>query len=116
MTPTSTDGTQPIEVEFTVKNTGNVRGAEAPQVYLGLPASSGEPPKRLVALEKVWLDPGEKRRVQLVIHPDANSHPFGYWNRRAQKWDTIDGAANVYVGSSAAELPLSRTIAVRHQD
>ena len=116
MNSSNTNGKRPIVVEFTVKNTGTVRGAEAPQVYFALPASSGEPPKRLVAFEKVWLNPGEQRRVQLIVDPDANSHPLGYWRPGAQNWGTITGDITVYVGTSAADLSLSRSITVRQQD
>ena len=35
-------------VAFTVKNTGSRAGTEIAEVYAGLPASAGEPPKRLV--------------------------------------------------------------------
>jgi hypothetical protein len=35
-----------VEVSFSVKNTGRRAGSEVAQVYLGLPASAGEPPKR----------------------------------------------------------------------
>src|SRR5213079_24548 len=35
-------------VSFTIKNTGNRRGTEVAEVYASLPASAGEPPKRLV--------------------------------------------------------------------
>jgi beta-glucosidase len=50
-----TDRTKPIEVQFVVQNTGQRAGSEVPQVYLGLPASTGEPPQRLVAFQKCRL-------------------------------------------------------------
>lgn len=99
-------------MEFTVKNTGTVRGAETPQVYLGLPASSGEPPKRLVAFAKVWLNPGEQQRVTLTIDPDATNHPVSYWRASAQRWATITGDVQVYIGSSSADLGLSKSVTV----
>src|SRR5712691_4854671 len=46
--PETTDGTRPIQVRFTVSNTGARVGAEVAQIYLGLPASTSEPPRRLV--------------------------------------------------------------------
>jgi beta-glucosidase len=114
--PRSTDGKQPITVEFTVKNTGTTRGAETPQVYFGLPASSGEPPKRLVAFKKVWLDPGEERRIELAIDPSSTNHPLGFWISSRQNWATIDGDVKVDVGTSAAEILLTKSIHVRHED
>src|SRR6266702_6053922 len=51
--PETSDGTRPIRVNFTITNTGARAGAEIAQVYLGLPASTGEPPRRLVGWAKV---------------------------------------------------------------
>ena len=44
---------QETTVTFTVKNTGSRPGAEIAQVYAALPASAGEPPKRLVGWNKI---------------------------------------------------------------
>jgi beta-glucosidase len=41
---------------FTIKNTGSVYGAEVAQLYLGFPASAGEPPKVLRGFRKVTFD------------------------------------------------------------
>ena len=114
VTPKVSDGTHPILVQFFVENTGARYGAEVPQVYLGLPTSVGEPPKRLVAFEKVWLNPGEKTKVQISIDPSATNHPLGYWDTGAQKWAIADGDYHVYVGnSSAMNTLLNDSITVR---
>ena len=60
VTPKLSDGTQPIKVALDVQNTGAVTGAEVAQVYLQLPSAAGEPPKRLVAFQKVLLQAGRK--------------------------------------------------------
>lgn len=113
VTPRVSDGTQSIRVRVTVENTGVRRGAEVPQVYLGLPASTGEPPKRLVGFEKVWLEPGEQRRVEITIDPGASHHPLSTWDAAGQGWVTADGAYSVYVGRSSADLPLRDTVTIR---
>jgi beta-glucosidase len=84
-----------------------------PQVYLGLPADSGEPPKRLVAFRKVWLDPGQSTTVRMTIDPRAASHPFGVWGESAKRWIVRDGSYVVSVGSSSAGTFLSDTVRVR---
>ena len=112
-TPKKTDGTKPIMVQFFVENTGTRYGAEVPQVYLGLPTSIGEPPKRLVAFEKVWLNPGEKRKIQISIDPNATNHPFGYWESSTQKWVIAEGDYQVYVGNSATNILLNDSVTVR---
>ncbi len=114
VSPRTIDGTQPVHVEFWVENTGQRAGAEVPQVYLGLPSAASEPPKRLAAFQKVWLQPGEKKRIQLTIDPAATSHPFDIWDAAAQQWITPDGSYQVYTGSSSANASLlSDSIAVR---
>jgi beta-glucosidase len=108
----TSDGTRPIEVRVTLKNTGRVRGAEVPQVYLSFPSAAGEPPKRLVAFEKVWLDPGQSKTVRLTIDPRASSHPFGVWDSAAQRWKSVNGAHAIMVGTSSAGTMLTDTITV----
>ena len=112
-TPKKSDGTHPILVQFFVENTGKRAGAEVAQVYLGLPTATGEPPKRLVAFQKVWLQPGEKRKVQLTIDPEATSHPLGIFDSAAQQWTIADGNYNVYVGNASDNIVLSDAVTVR---
>jgi beta-glucosidase len=50
-----------------VKNTGSRAGDEIAQVYAALPASAGEPPKRLVGFSKIHLNPGESREVTVKV-------------------------------------------------
>jgi beta-glucosidase len=104
VTPKSYGWTQPIRVKFFVENTGTRSGAEVAQVYVGMPASLGEPPKRLVAFQKVFLKPGEKRSIQISINPQGNSHPFSYWDSKAQKWTIAAGKYQVYVGNSSNNI------------
>jgi beta-glucosidase len=84
-----------------------------PQVYLSFPSSAGEPPKRLVAFEKVWLEPGQSKVVRLSIDPRSSSHPLGVWDGAAQRWTTVDGAHAIMVGTSSAGTMLTDTLTVR---
>jgi beta-glucosidase len=112
VTPRLSDGTHPILVQFFVENTGNRAGAEVAQVYFGLPASTAEPPKRLVAFAKVPLEPGEKARVQLAIDPAASNHPLSYWDSNSGDWVTADGDYAIYVGSSSADIAATDSVRV----
>ena len=60
----------PVTVTASLTNTGPVAGAEVVQVYVGVPAL-GQPPKRLVAFQKVFLDPGD------VAAGDDHDRPSG---------------------------------------
>jgi beta-glucosidase len=102
--PAVTDGTTPIRVEFWLENTGRRGGAEVPQLYLGLPSATGEPPKRLVGFKKVWLDPGERTKVTLMIDPDATNRPLSYWESELGDWAVANGTYKVYLGNSAGDI------------
>jgi beta-glucosidase len=113
VTPKTTDGTKPIKVSFFVQNTGEVAGAEVPQVYLGLPENANQPPKRLVGFEKIWLKPGEKKHVSITIDPSATNHPLSIWDANTDAWKTLDGSYKVYVGNSSDKITLTDSITVR---
>jgi hypothetical protein len=104
--PTGDPATAPIHVRFTVANTGSRSGAEAAQVYLGLPASTGEPPKRLVGYDKVEIPAGQSRDVDVVIDPQDSTHPLGYFDTRQNRWTIAPGTYTVYVGGSERSTPL----------
>jgi len=113
VSPRVASATTPITVSVRVTNTGKRRGAEVPQVYLGLPSDAGEPPKRLVAFRKVWLEPGQSTTVRMTIDPRATNHPLGVWDESAGRWVVRDGSYVVSVGTSSAGTFLSDTVRVR---
>jgi len=113
VTPRVTDGRAPIHVQFSVRNKGSRPGAEVPQLYVGFPSAAGEPPKRLVAFDKVTLAPGQSKRVVLTIDPTASNHPLSIWNSTGQRWVTLNGQYRVYVGNSSADISLRGVLAVR---
>ena len=49
-------------------------GAEVAQVYASLPASAGEPPKRLVAFSKINLAAGESKAVSVEVPAAVSLH------------------------------------------
>ncbi len=63
-----------VTVSFAVKNTGKRAGKEIAEVYATLPASTGEPPKRLIGWEKVELRAGREQDGQ---DRDRPAVPFG---------------------------------------
>ena len=113
--PESTDGTRAIGVSFTIKNTGEWAGAEIAQVYLGLPAGTGEPPKRLVGWVRVELEPGETREVSVMLDPNASSRPLSFWNVSVNTWEIASGDYEVYVGASSRDIRLHGSLRV-HSD
>jgi beta-glucosidase len=91
-----------LKVSFGVANTGARAGAEVAQVYVQLPPSAGEPFKRLVAWEKIPLNPGEARNVTLTLDP----HCLSIFNAGKGQWELVPGEYKVYVGGSSQNTPL----------
>src|SRR5947209_5050356 len=110
--PKTSEGNSNIQVSFKLTNTGSRVGAEIAQVYLGLPASTGEPSKRLVGWTKVELGPGESREVSVTLDPDAASRPLSYWNADTNGWEIAHGDYVVYVGASSRDIRLTGTLRV----
>lgn len=115
ITPALSDGSTSIKISFDVRNTGAREGAEVAQVYLRLPAFTGEPPERLAGWARVDLAPGKSQRVTVTLDPHSASHPLSFWNVNVDDWDTAAGAYKVYVGDSSADTPLNAVFEIRHQ-
>jgi beta-glucosidase len=89
-------------VSFTVKNTGSRTGAEIAEVYAALPASAGEPPKRLVGWSKVNLNTGESKQVTVNISPLYLS----IYDEASDSWKLVPGSYTFMAGGSSQSLPL----------
>jgi beta-glucosidase len=99
-----------VAVTASLTNTGPVAGAEVVQVYLGVPAP-GQPPKRLVGFQKVFLEPGASQPVTITIDPAATHHPFSVWDYCTGSFRTVPGDYTLYVGTSADHTPHTSTVA-----
>jgi beta-glucosidase len=104
-----------VQVTCTVTNTGSVAGAEVAQVYLGMPASLHEPPKRLVGWQKVKLGPGTSQSITIEVDQNDSSHPMSYWDTTLNAWQVASGTYTVYLGdsSAASNLVTAGTITVQ---
>jgi len=79
--PTARAG-EGVTVRVPVTNTGSRAGDEVVQVYLRDEVSSvTRPVKELVGFERVTLQPGETRTVEIDVRPEA----FMLWNRDMQR-------------------------------
>jgi beta-glucosidase len=95
---------QAAKVQLTVTNVGTRSGSAVPELYVALPSRPGvpEPPWQLKGFAKVYLSPGETRRISIAL--DARS--FAYWSDAAGGWRVARGCDVVAVGSSSRDLPL----------
>ena len=102
-----------VRVSFTVTNTGERAGKAVPQVYFGLDGTGEDRPvKELRGFDKIELEPGESRRVELVL-PVAQA--MRYWSNELGEY-AIAPAAKVYVGESVQDIRLAGAVAVRDAD
>jgi beta-glucosidase len=96
-------------VSVRVTNTGAREGAEVVQLYLGAPASAGEPPRQLKGFEKVWLKPGESKTAIMTL--DRGS--VALWDDEGHGWKVAPGVYSVNVGASSRDIRLKGSFAVR---
>lgn len=100
------DGT--VEVKFTLKNTGKVKGDEVVQLYLHDElAPVVRPLRELKAFKRMTLEPGESREVVLTLPYRS----FGFWNREL-KFGVEPGEFKVFIGRNAADTQLEGTLNV----
>jgi beta-glucosidase len=102
-----TDGPE-VKVTFSVRNTGPRAGAETAQVYVSLPPSAGEPPKRLAAWDKVQLAPGESKTVTLTL----DRRCLSVFNVDKDAWEVVPGEYKVLVGGSSGNTPLTGAVPI----
>ena len=94
-------------VTATVTNTGSRQGTEVVQLYVGDPASTGEPPKQLKGFQRVSLAPGQSQTVQFTV----TSRDLAHWVDPSG-WTTSSGSYQIMVGDSSRNLPLTGTLTV----
>jgi beta-glucosidase len=97
-----------VTVGASVTNTGERAGAEVVQVYVGDPASTGEPARQLKGFRKIELAPGQTSRVTFQL--DARA--FSSWDTTAHTWKLNSGTYHVMIGDSSANLPVSGSLVI----
>ena len=90
-----------FKVSATLINTGERAGAEVVQLYIrDSEASVERPSKELKGFEKVYLEPGESRRLEFSIGPDALS----FFDADAHRWVAEPGEFHALLGTSSADI------------
>lgn len=98
---------EPVTVEFTLTNTGKVEGAEIAQLYVrDEQASVVRPVKELKGFKKVFLKPGDRKAVQIVL----SDKDFSYWDESKKDWFAEPGEFVISVGAASNDLKLSAKV------
>jgi beta-glucosidase len=96
-----------VELRFTVRNTGNLRGAEVAQVYVHQEGSAiPRPDQELKGFSKVALLPGEQKELRILLGPEA----FRYYNDIRNEWVSEPGNFSVRIGASSRDIRLRATL------
>jgi beta-glucosidase len=90
-------GRETVTVTFKVRNTGDRAGADVPQLYL-TDALDG-PRLRLLAFERVELEPSASHSVSLTTDPLL----LAGFDLEAGGWRIVEGAHRVAVGPNAED-------------
>ncbi len=102
-------GTEGLEVSFEVKNTGNRAGAEVSEIYATLPASTNEPPKRLIGWARTELKSGESKIVTVTVDP----HYLAVFDTVRSAWELAGGNYQIMIGGSSDALPLKQMVQLK---
>ncbi len=117
VSPATTDGVSDLSVSATITNVGKRAGTDVAQLYLGDPASTGEPPRQLVGFQRVTLGAGRSATLRFTLTP----RDTWWWDQSAPGgsstgggWSQTAGAYRVYVGDSSAlaNLPLRSSFTI----
>ncbi|MFI2364404.1 glycoside hydrolase family 3 C-terminal domain-containing protein [Promicromonospora sp. NPDC019610] len=107
------EDTAAVRVRVTVTNTGDRRGAEVVQVYVGDPEAQVQRPEReLKAFGKVDLAPGESRELTF----DLTGRDLAYWHPVLRRWVVEGGEFVISVGASSRDLRGAAGVVVDGED
>jgi len=90
-----------IHVKFVVRNIGSAFGAEVAQVYVSEPVCSVlRPDKELKGFEKVFLQPGESKKVELRL----NISDLAFYDEVMKVWKLEPGDFLLHLGTSSGHI------------
>ena len=107
--PESNPAQADLEVSVDVTNTGRLKGDEVVQLYLrDLLSSVITYDSQLRGFERISLQPGEKKTVKFVLHPDDLAILDKNMN-----WTVEPGQFEIMIGSSSTDIKLKKTTTVK---
>jgi len=96
-----------IRARFKITNTGNSYGAEVVQLYVSDPVCSVlRPEKELKAFKKIFLKPGETRKVEMQVKVTD----LAFYDEMKKAWNTEAGEYILELGNSSRNI--SRTVKI----
>jgi beta-glucosidase len=91
---------------FDVTNTGSRSGSEVAELYVGMPAAAGEPPKQLKGFQRLTLAAGATGHASISL----NARTFQHWDTSTNAWAITPGSYQIQVGSSSRTILLQGSL------
>ena len=93
-----------------IKNVGKIAGAETVQLYVrDLVSSLPRPLKELKGFNKVLLNPGEKKTVEITLH----EKDFSYWDPAKKNWYAEPGEFIIMVGAASNDIRQTANVVLK---
>ena len=110
------DGTPVVHIDFRVTNTGQRKGSEVAQVYVGKQVKNVledspvlRPAKELKHFVKTYeLEPGMSQNFSLILPADA----MNYYDVNTHSWQLTPGKYDFMVGTSSADIQQTQIISL----
>ncbi len=88
-------------VLFAITNTGNVKGTEVAQLYIGRKSNTVyRPVRELKGFKRVTLEPGEKQFVTIPFDDKS----FRFFDTRTNTWEIETGTYDIMIGKDAEHI------------
>jgi beta-glucosidase len=111
LTVQSTNTAEPVGISIEVCNSGELAGAEVVQLYYrDEVASVARPNRMLLGFARLFLTPGQARRVTFTVHPSR----LAFYDP-SMRFVTEPGAFTFSVGASSAEIRAEKTVTLDGQ-
>ncbi|MFL9484334.1 glycoside hydrolase family 3 C-terminal domain-containing protein [Chitinophagaceae bacterium LWZ2-11] len=99
-----------IHAKVTITNTGNRYGAEVAQLYVSQPVCSVlRPAKELKAFEKIFLQPGETKTVEMNI----DVADLAFYDEAKKAWNVESGEFILQLGNSSRNILQTKKISIK---
>lgn len=98
-----------IELQFTIQNTGKLKGDEVAQVYAhSVDAQIKVPINQLKRFQRITLTPGESKTISFNIPASE----FSFYNTRTNDLKVEQGRWEIQVGSSSKDIRLKEIMTI----
>jgi len=103
-------GSASATVYLTITNTGKMAGAETVQIYVKEDVSMlRRPEKELKGFQKIFLKPGENKRITITLNKEA----FQYYNDIINQWVFEPGVFTIMAASSSRDIRAVKKVEIK---